>query len=145
MTEKKKYAYLILGIIVLAVILQLKSQITLILTAPEKQSYRATCPYKVEGNSNAAFVIKYVDSPYCVWCWLELVQLKQVLSTKGNSFKLESYDIRYCDKEIGKYKFSGTPSFVFSVDNATKEYTHFGYLEAKHLDKIICEMTGDCE
>ena len=145
MAQKQKYTYFIIGIIVLVIILQLKNEINLVLNTPGNQSYRVTCPYKVEGNPNASFVIKYVDSPYCVWCWLEVIELRQILSTKGNSFRLESYDIRYCDKEIGKYKFSGTPSFVFSVDNGTKEYTHYGYLDAEQLDKIICETTGDCK
>lgn len=106
---------------------------------------RTKCPYKVEGNLNASFVIKYIDSPYCVWCWFEEPILEKMVETKGNSFKLEKYDIRYCTDIVNKYGFSGTPSFVFSLDNGTKEYPRVGYIGDVDFSNIICEVTGDCE
>lgn len=105
---------------------------------------RTKCPYKTEGNSNADFTIKYVDSPYCFWCWLEEPILENVVNAKGNSFKLERYDIRYCTDIVRKYKFSGTPSFVFSMDNGTKEHSQVGFIREEMFFKIICEVTGDC-
>ena len=105
---------------------------------------RTKCPYKIEGNPKADFVIKYIDSPYCIWCWLQEPVLKKLVKTKGDSFRLERYDIKYCTDIVKKYRFSGTPSFVFSVENGTKEYTHWGYINKKDFFNIICETTRNC-
>lgn len=105
---------------------------------------RANCPRGVEGNPNADFVIKYVDSPFCPYCWKEELILKRLVETKGRSFKLERYDIRYCTDIVRKYRFSGTPSFVFSTENGTKEYAHSGFIKEEAFNEIVCEMTGDC-
>jgi len=105
---------------------------------------RTKCPYKTEGNPQADFVVKYIDSPYCPWCWLEEFTLKSAVKKKGNSFSLERYDIESCTDIVRKYKFSGTPSFVFSLKNEAKEYTHWGYIGKKDFFKLICGTTGDC-
>lgn len=107
-------------------------------------SNKNSCPYEVEGNNASDFVIKYVDSPYCFWCWLEEPILKKLVIEKGNSFRLERYDINKCTEIVKKYGFSGTPSFVFSLENETKEYTHFGFIDEDKFFKLICETTGDC-
>lgn len=103
---------------------------------------RKKCPHKIEGNLNASFVIKYIDSPTCVWCWFEEPVLKKAVAEKGDLFRLERYDIRYCRELVRKYKLGGTPSFVFSYQ--TKEYTHWGYLNKGAFYNIICEVTGGC-
>jgi thiol-disulfide isomerase/thioredoxin len=105
---------------------------------------RKTCPYEVEGNLDADLVIKYIDSPYCVYCWLEEPILNRLVETKGDSFRLERYDIRYCNEIVEKYRFSGTPSFVFSMEDGTKEFLHYGFIGEKDLSNVICEITGDC-
>lgn len=104
---------------------------------------RTQCPYSTEGNENASFVIKYIDSPYCVWCWFENSVLKEAIATKGDRFKLEKYDIRFCNDDIAKYGFSGTPSFVFGIDG--KEFTHSGYIDEVNFFNVICKATGDCD
>lgn len=109
-----------------------------------ESSGRGGCPYKVEGNVNASFTIKYIDSPYCFWCWLEEPILERLVAAKGNSFKLEKYDIRYCDDIVDKYRFSGTPSFVFGLEGEEKEYSHSGFIPEDDLNEIICKATGDC-
>lgn len=117
----------------------------LVFGIPLKEKFnRKECPYKTEGNSQADFVIKYVDSPYCSWCWLEEFTLKKLVKKKGDSFYLERYDIRYCTEIVRKHRFSGTPAFVFSVENGTKEYAHSGYIKKDDFFNIICEATGDC-
>ena len=105
---------------------------------------RKKCPYKIQGNLNADFVIKYIDSPYCIWCWFEEPILKKMVETKGDSFKLEKYDIRYCTEIVRRYGFSGAPSFVFSIENGTKEFSHMGFIGKEDFYDIICEATGDC-
>ena len=51
------------------------------------KSDRSKCPYKTEGNLTADLIIKYIDSPYCVWCWIEEPVLKKMIETKGDLFK----------------------------------------------------------
>lgn len=135
--------YAIIAIIVVIVLLATIIKFGTI-TGKENGIDRTKCPHGVEGNINATFVIKYVDSPYCVWCWFEEPVLKMAIETKGDLFKLERYDIRYCDDIVKKYSFSGTPSFVFSMDNGTKEYPHTGYINDESFLRIICGATGDC-
>jgi len=105
---------------------------------------RTVCPHKIEGNPNATLVIKYIDSPYCFWCMLEDKVLKKVVAKKGKSFKLERYDIRYCKDVVNKYGFSGTPAFVFSMENGTKEYTQAGFIKEDLFYQVICKATNDC-
>ncbi len=105
---------------------------------------RANCPYKVEGDQNANLVIKYVDSPYCFWCWLEEPILERAVATKGNLFRLERYDIRYCKDIVTEYGFSGTPSFVFSLRNDSKEFAHSGFMQEEELNRVICGLSRGC-
>ncbi len=103
-----------------------------------------SCPDKIEGNSDAPLKIKYFESPYCVYCWLEEPKLKSLLKEKGTLFSLERYDLRFCHNQTKKYGISGTPSFVFSLENGSKEYTHYGFLEKEQLEKVVCEVTEAC-
>jgi hypothetical protein len=117
--------------------------ITLIYLFIFYSSKRTVCPYNSEGNPNANLTIKYIDSPYCFWCWLQEPVLKELVETKGNSFLLEKYDIRYCNEIVNKFEFSGTPSFVFSF-NETHKYAHYGYINKDEFYNIICKTTGNC-
>jgi hypothetical protein len=110
-----------------------------------RQTDRMNCPYGIEGNPNADLVIKYIDSPYCIWCWFEEPILKKAVAEKGGLFMLERYDIRYCTDIVMKYRFSGTPSFVFSLKNDSKEFTHAGFIQEEELNRVICGMSGGCE
>ena len=105
---------------------------------------RTRCPYKIEGNPASNLTVKYIDSSYCIWCWFEEPVLKKLVAEKGNSFKLERYDINYCATLLMKYKFSGTPSFVFSLDDGSKEYAHTGFIPEENFNKMICEVTKNC-
>lgn len=113
-------------------------------SANKEKIDRSKCPYKIEGKFTANLTIKYIDSPYCIWCWFEEPVLKNLVAEKGHSFKLERYDIDYCAALLTKYKFSGTPSFVFSLDDESKEYAHTGFIPEENFNKIICEVTGNC-
>jgi len=106
---------------------------------------RKQCPYTIEGNTNASFKIMYIDSPYCGWCWLEEPILKDIIEKKGHILSLEKYDIRYCKDIVTKYRLTGTPSFVFSLNNGTQEYPKTGFIEELDFYQIICEVTGDCD
>lgn len=105
----------------------------------------ADCPDKIEGNQNANLVIKYVESPYCIWCWFEEPILKKAIAEKGDLFMLERYDIRYCGEIVEKYGFSGTPSFVFSLKDSGKEFTHWGFLPEEKLNEVICGLSKGCK
>ncbi len=134
MDKEKIYGILaLIGIIAISYLLITKEKID-----------RTKCPYKIEGNITANLTIKYIDSPYCMWCWIEEIVLEKLLDEKGGSFKLEKYDINYCKDITSKYKFSGTPSFVFSVNNEEKEFTHSGYIPEEKFNQMICEVTGNC-
>lgn len=102
------------------------------------------CPDRIEGNVNATLLIKYFESPFCFYCWLEEPILTDLLSRRGNLFTLERYDVRYCHNETARYKVSGTPSFVFSLKNETKEYVHYGFIDKRKLEGVICEADGGC-
>jgi len=103
------------------------------------------CPYTIEGNTNASFKIMYIDSPYCVWCWVEEPILERLVKKKGHILSLEKYDIRYCKDIVTKYRILGTPSFVFSLNNGTQEYPKIGFIEELDFYQIICEITGNCD
>ncbi len=137
MSKKKERLYVIASLIVIIAILYMSFDFG-------NSSDRKTCPYKVLGNPEADFVIKYIDSPYCVWCWLQEPILKKAVREKGDSLRLEKYDIRYCTEIVKKYQFSGTPSFVFSLTSEEKEYSHMGFIAEEDFNKIICGATGDC-
>ena len=106
---------------------------------------RINCPYGLEGNQSANLIVKYVDSPYCFWCWVEEPILKRAVATKGNLFMLERYDIRYCSDIVMKYGFSGTPSFVFALRNSSKEFAHMGFIPEETLNSVICDLSGGCD
>lgn len=97
----------------------------------------AECPNIIEGNLDADLKIKYFYSPFCPYCWKEEPILKEMLDKHGNAFSLERYDIRYCDKEVDKYKIMGTPAFVFSKNGEDKEFKQPGFISKKQLEKII--------
>ncbi len=144
---KKKKGDTIQFILLVAVLLVLFYLTTRYLSmSPEYEDgpEREVCPYKTEGNPNASFVIKYIDSPFCFWCMLEEGVLKKVVAKKGNSFRLERYDIRHCKDVVDKYGFSGTPAFVFSMENGTKEYTQSGFIKEDMFYLVICKATKDC-
>lgn len=101
------------------------------------------CPDRIQGNPNATLLIKYFESPFCPYCWMEEPILKDLLKRRGNLFTLERYDIRYCHDETRKYRIAGTPSFVFSLKNETREYTHYGFIEKEKLENVICSV-GEC-
>ncbi len=113
-------------------------------TQSTEETSRINCPYGVEGNPNADLVIKYIDSPYCIWCWFEEPILKKAVAEKGDLFMLERYDIRYCNDIVRKYEFSGTPSFVFSLRGGSKEFTHWGFLPEEKLNDVICGLSEGC-
>ena len=135
--ENRKALFAFISIIVILYIM-------ISLSSDKDDFDRKICPFNVEGNNNSDFVIKYVDSPYCFWCMIEKPILKKMVKTKGHLFKLEHYDIRYRSDIVKKHKFSGTPSFVFSVDNGAKEYARMGYINEENLEKIICELSKGC-
>ncbi len=143
--KKKELFKLIIILVATIVILYLLFKVAPILDSQSEKINRMNCPYKVEGNLNATLVIKYIDSPYCFWCWIEEPILKKLVATKGNSFKLERYDIRYCTDIVRKYGFAGTPSFVFSFGDGIKEFIHSGFIDEQGLNRIICGVTEDCE
>ena len=142
--KKKKVIKSFISIAIMIVIILMLLKFDSILDGLQTGPDRANCPYSIEGNQNAALTIKYVDSPYCLWCWLEEPVLKKAVETKGELFVLEKYDIRYCNDIVMKYEFSGTPSFVFSLRNSTKEFTHWGFLSEEKLDDVICGLSGGC-
>ena len=145
-SEKDQFKFMLLSAITLLGILFVISQLIGLPTGAFALDDidRTKCPYSVEGNTSASLVIKYIDSPWCSWCWLEEPILRRLVERKGNILSLEKYDIRKCADAIRQYQFSGTPSFVFSVDNSSKEFPHTGYIDEPTFYKIICEITGDC-
>lgn len=144
--KKKKESTLHFILLIIAMVALLYIIFTYLPMSPEYGDgvQRTVCPYKTEGNPNATLVIKYIDSPYCFWCMLEDRVLKKVLEKKGNSFRLDRYDIRYCKDVVNKYGFSGTPAFVFSMENGTKEYTQSGFIKEGLFYQVICKATNDC-
>lgn len=144
--KKKKESTIHFILLIAAMIASLYIIINYVSLSPEYEDGpgRKVCPYKTEGNANASLVIKYIDSPYCFWCMIEDGVLKKVLAKKGDSFRLERYDIRYCKDIVNMYEFSGTPSFVFSMENGTKEYTQSGFIREDVFYMVICKATGDC-
>jgi len=103
---------------------------------------RKLCPYTVEGNKSASLKIKYFDSPYCFYCWLEKPILKRSLEAKGTLYNIEKYDIRYCLAEKKRYNMPGTPGWVFISEK--KEFPTYGFIEEERLNSIICELSGGC-
>jgi len=114
-------------------------------SSESRKTDRMNCPYGIEGNLNTTLVIKYIDSPYCVWCWFEEPILKKVVEEKGDLFMLERYDIRYCSEIVNRYGFSGTPSFVFGLNDGSKEFTHWGFLSEEKLNEVICGLSEGCK
>lgn len=139
--KEKKYTYLALFGIVILLYLILKVSGA----AARDDGYDHTkCPYNTQGNNNSDFIIKYIGSPTCFWCMIEEPILDDLIEEKGNSFKLESYDIRYCNDLIKKYNIVGTPSFLFGIKGNSEEIPHIGFISKKNFNNIICEATGDC-
>ncbi len=144
--KKKETLKAIIIWVAIIIIILLLLRVNSILGGSITEAYdRGKCPYKVEGNQNADLVIKYIDSPYCLWCWLEEPVLKKAIAEKGNLFMLERYDIRYCRDIVIRYEFSGTPSFVFSLRNDSKDFAHSGFISEEELDRVICGLSGGCE
>ncbi len=141
-TKKKETLKAVISLAVLIILSYLIIKVSSIQIG--SQTYRKNCPYGTEGNLNADLVIKYIDSPYCIWCWLEKPILKKAVAEKGEMFMLEKYDIRYCDEIVNKYGFSGTPSFVFSLNDGSKEFTHYGFLSEEQFNKVICDLSKGC-
>ena len=97
----------------------------------------AECPDIIRGNPEADLQIKYFYSPFCPHCWKEEPIFKDILDKHGNTFSLETYDIRYCKEETDKYKVIGAPTFVFSNNNENKEVKQHGFLSEEQLKEII--------
>lgn len=99
----------------------------------------AECPNIIEGNIDADFKIEYFYSPFCPHCWKEEQILRDMLDKHGDTFSLERYDIRYCDKEVDKYKVVGVPTFVFSKNDENKEFKQHTFISKEQLEKIILD------
>ena len=116
------------------------------------------CPFVVLGNKEAALKIKYFETPYCFYCWLEKPILERLVQNKGSIFHLEKYDLRYCKEEANKYNIRGVPSFVFGTNNNNvtndnkdntdniqiNEYTTYGFIPEDKLNAVVCELTAAC-
>ena len=115
------------------------------------------CPFVVLGNKDANLKIKYFETPYCFYCWVEKPILEKLVKNKGNVFNIEKYDFRYCTEEASKYNIHGVPSFVFGIKNKIndsndsnnqesnlKEYTTYGFIPEDKLNAIVCELTNSC-
>jgi len=137
--DKKETIYVTLAFAVLLVIVYIT-----ITPSGEDGKNRRECPYEVQGSDNPSFLIKYIDSPYCIWCWFEEPILKKLVAEKPDTVRIEKYDIRHCGEEIGRYGFSGTPSFVFGVEGGAKEFTHSGFISKEDMWGAVCSATGDC-
>lgn len=105
---------------------------------------KTKCPFVVFGNKESDLKIKYFETPYCFYCWLEKPILERLVQDKGDIFHLEKYDLRYCKEEANKYNIRGVPSFVFGINNQTKEYTTYGFIPEDKLNSIVCELTAAC-
>jgi thiol-disulfide isomerase/thioredoxin len=93
------------------------------------------CPYLAQGNMSASLGIKYFETPYCVWCWIEKPALDRLAENKGSLLRLERYDMRYCRNEADKYGIVGVPSFVFITAEKTGAY--YGYIPEKRLNEVV--------
>jgi len=100
------------------------------------------CPEKVEGKPEAALVIKYFKSPFCSICWTQDPILTKLKEERGDDFRFETYDVRYCTDEVRKYGAYGTPSFAFEYED--KVFVERGYQPRELFDYAICELTGKC-
>ncbi len=100
------------------------------------------CPNKVEGNPEADFKIRYFESPFCFYCWIEEPILKRLVEEKGKLFSLEKYDVRYCQEQVKKYKVIGIPTFVFV--KGEKEEVYPGFISERNLREILCKKGGVC-
>ena len=113
---------------------------------------KTKCPFVIFGNKDADLKIKYFETPYCFYCWLEKPILERLVQNKGSVFHIEKYDLRYCKEEANKYNIRGVPSFVFAVKNnddvqkdaVPKEYTAYGFIPEDKLNTIVCELTATC-
>lgn len=138
--KNKEKIYTIIAIVIIALLMIL----LLMLSSGKDDKDRTQCPYQTKGNNNSDFVIQYIDSPYCTWCWFEEPILKRMVRDRGDLLKLEYYDIRYCSEIVNKHKISGTPSWIFNINNGEKEFLHVGFIGASMLDNIVCEATKGC-
>jgi hypothetical protein len=135
--DKKLLLVIVLTIVILGIITIQVSAMS------NTDSYnRKLCPYTIKGNINATLNVKYFDSPYCFYCWMEQPILKRALEEKGHLFNIKKYDIRYCLEEKKKYNMPGTPGWVFI--NKDQEFPTYGFIKEVNLNKIICELSGGC-
>ena len=102
----------------------------------------AACPDSIQGNVDANFKIKYYYSPFCPSCWKQEPILRDMLTTYGKDFSLEKYDVRYCKEEVNKYRISGTPSFVFTIIDESKEFPLHGFIARDKLEDIMNDVIG---
>lgn len=103
-------------------------------TVKDGVDYRA-CPRIIEGNPNATLVIKYFDSPYCMYCIKEEPSLQALHKEIGDLYRFERYDIRYCKTQVKEYRVMGTPTHVFN--NTLRAFTIPGYMEKWQLEDTI--------
>ena len=102
------------------------------------------CPREVKGSENPVVSIAYMDSPTCVYCWLEVPVLKKMVEIHGDEVKLEYYDINDC-RQLGKeYAIAATPSFIFFSQERNISLVRQGYLSYPNMERIICSLGVSC-
>ncbi len=110
----------------------------------KKISLQSTCPDSVGGNNQSYLRIKYFYSDFCPWCIKEEPILQKLVEEYGNLVYIEWFGTGFCSEKANRYKVSGVPTFVFSVKDEDKEYSHYGFIYEKDLRKLICDVTGGC-
>ncbi|MBI5398246.1 hypothetical protein HZB03_02170 [Candidatus Woesearchaeota archaeon] len=104
---------------------------------------RYNCP-RAAGNESANLEIKYFDSAFCLYCILEESVLQTMIEKRGSLFALHKYDTYRCPGEFKKYDFVAVPSFVFIVNNESREYKIQGYINEAKFEEIVCGLSGGC-
>jgi len=102
---------------------------------------RKDCPYAVLGNQNATLVIKYFESPSCIWCAFEDNVFQKVLPAKGQWFRLEKYDLRNCNQYARSQQVFGPPGFVFLQNN--ESVVRHGFIGISSFEKVICDLVPE--
>ena len=101
----------------------------------------AECPDIIQGNQNANLKIKYFYTPFCPSCWRSEPFLNELVKNQGDLFSIEKYDIRYCTDITNEYKIYQMPSYVFILQNESKESVNYGFITKDKFEEILFDLT----